>query len=41
MTARFPVKINIISFKEWMTATLPLTKKDTFKGHTAVTTMVK
>ena len=40
-TVTFPIKINTISFKEWMTATLPLTKTDTFKGQTAVIKVVK
>ena len=28
MTARSPVKINTVTFKEWMTATLSVTKTD-------------
>ena len=41
MTATSPVKINLISFKEWMTDTLSLTKIDTFKGQMALITVVK
>ena len=29
MTARSPVKINTLSFNEWMTATLSMTKTNT------------
>ena len=33
MTARSPVKINTVSFKEWVSATLSMTKTDVQRNN--------